>query len=488
MNMRTLTPLLIVLALLLPACLLAQNVADLAAKAASNDAPASAAAYDALKGMGAEGMQGLLKLLAPSDKGGDGAARIALHGLAARLSVRRTPAAPRAVYGQALGDYLKSEAATDCKRFAIVQLGICPSAECVPGLIAVLTSADLAGDAGEALAVNPSPEAKGAMEHLATNPNINVRIRALELLGRLRDPAVRDSLLEGAKAGNGTAVAAYVYQADAVRDGGKPDEARPMYLTALELAKADQLKSLALYGLTGVPQADLLPVVEPLLNTPGTREAAIRAYAAIASRFADEGDKDRGKQMLLHALEVGPSRGLAGEIAAKLRGLGVDIDPARAEGFISRWSVIGPFPGEDIDAEFPPEKGVDLAATIKAGDRDLKWTQQEAIDPAGIVNFQALMQPNQNVTGYMYAEVKVEQAQDVVLKCGSDDGMKLWLNGQQVHRAPQPRSLRVDEDSVEAHLEAGVNKVLVKVVQGGGDWQACVRLTDKDGKVLKFTQ
>jgi len=486
--MRTITPLLVVLALLLPACLLAQNVADLAAKAASNDAAASAAAFDTLREMGAEGVEGLLKLLAPSEKGGDGAARIALHGLAARLSVRRTPAAPRGVYGQALGDYLKTEAATDCKRFVIVQLGICPSAECVSGLVAVLANADLAGAAGEALAVNPSPEAKGAMEHLATNPNINVRIRALELLGRLRDPAVRDSLLEGAKAGNGTALAAYVYQADAVRDGGQPDEARPMYLTALELAKTDQLKSLALYGLTGVPQADLLPVVEPLLDAAGTREAALRAYAAIATRFADEGDKERGKQMLLRALEVGPSRGLAGEIAAKLRGLGVDIDPARAEGFISRWSVIGPFPGDDIEAEQEPEKNIDLAATVRAGDQDLKWKPQEAIDPAGLVNFVALMQPNQNVTGYMYAEVKVEQAGDVVLKCGSDDGMKLWVNGKLIHTAPEPRSLRVDEDSVDAHFEAGVNKVLVKVVQGGGDWQACVRLTDREGKVLKFTQ
>ncbi|MBM3473015.1 MAG: HEAT repeat domain-containing protein [Armatimonadetes bacterium] len=681
--MRTVTSLLIVLALVLPACVLAQDVADLASKAASNDAAERLAAFDALRGMGAAGVEGLLKLLVPAEQGGDSGARIALHGLAVRLSAPGEPAAPRAAFAKALGDYLKTEAATECKQFVVIQLHICGSAECVPGLVAMLSDADLAGDAVQALAVNPSPEAvtalraalattdgatrvqviqalgqrkdtkavpqlmalaqtapdevmiacvsalgeigdpaalklllpaldrgpeddrapvyeallrlaeglvtsnkasearavyvrvlaatktpavrqaaiiglgksgtpedagtfivsltdadaqvrrsaedalvslpgeqagvaiaeatraakpetkvalltvlsrrdepagKRAIEATTRDEDVNVRVRALELLDRLTDPAVRDTILEGAKAGNGVAVAAYVRQADAVRDGGKPDEARPMYLTALECAKTDELKSLALYGLAGVPQADLLPLVEPLLNADGTREAALRLYTAIASRLAAEGDQERGKQMLLRALELGPSRGLTGEIVGKLRGLGVDVDPAHAAGFISKWWVIGPFPGENIDADLPPEKAIDLAAPIKVGDRELTWTQHQTIDPMGIVNYAALMQPNTNVTAYMYAEVTVEQAQDVLLKCGSDDGMKLWLNGQQVHRAPQPRSLRVDEDSVEAHLEAGANKVLVKVVQGGGGWEACIRLTDRNGTALRFSQ
>jgi hypothetical protein len=98
-----------------------------------------------------------------------------------------------------------------------------------------------------------------------------------------------------------------------------------------------------------------------------------------------------------------------------------------------------------------------------------------------------MLQPNTNSTAYMYAEVKVEQPQDVLFQCGSDDGMKLWLNGRLIHRAAEPRSLQVDQDAVEARLEAGTNQVLVKVVQGGGDWQACIRLTDRAGRPLEFT-
>jgi hypothetical protein len=338
------------------------------------------------------------------------------------------------------------------------------------------------------LARRDEPDGRRAIEAAANDADVNVRTRALELLGRLADPAVRETLLEGVKAGNGVALTAYVKQADAVRDGGKPDEARPMYLTALDQARTDGLRSLALYGLAGVPSPELLPIVEPRLNETGTREAALRAYTAIASRFADEGDRERGKQMLLRALEFGPSREQTGDLVGKLRALGVDIDPARAGGFISTWSILGPFPGADVDAELAPEKGVDLAATVKAGDRELTWTPHQTNDPSGIVNLAALLDPHENSTAYLYAEVSVEPAQDILLKCGSDDGIKVWLNGTEIHRAPQPRSLRIDEDSVEAHLEAGVNKLLAKVVQGGGGWEACIRLTDRDGKPLRFTQ
>jgi hypothetical protein len=76
----------------------------------------------------------------------------------------------------------------------------------------------------------------------------------------------------------------------------------------------------------------------------------------------------------------------------------------------------------------------------------------------------------------------------VLLKTGSDDGMKCWLNGKVVHAYANPRSLTVDEDSVEAQLAAGVNRILVKVANGGGGWVCCLRITDRDGRPLAFEQ
>jgi len=192
--------------------------------------------------------------------------------------------------------------------------------------------------------------------------------------------------------------------------------------------------------------------------------------------------------VLISAVESGAPREASQSAVAKLRELGVDFDPARASGFVTTWWVIGPFPGGNVDTEYPPEGGVDLAAAVQAGDREARWQQHHTGDFEGIVNLLPLLDPNQNVTAYLYAEVNVDAAQDVLLKMGSDDGMVCWLNGERIHRAPQPRSLTVDQDTVEARLNAGANKVLLKVAQGGGDWSCCLRLTDRDGKAIQFAQ
>jgi hypothetical protein len=44
----------------------------------------------------------------------------------------------------------------------------------------------------------------------------------------------------------------------------------------------------------------------------------------------------------------------------------------------------------------------------------------------------------------------------------------------------------VDQDVVKAHLEAGANRILLKVLNGGGNWQACLRITDPDSHPIKF--
>jgi len=466
----------------------AQTVAHLAAQAASNDATERRAGFEGLRALDSAGLEELLDLLEPAEVGGDGDARIALHGLAVRLSAPSAPERRRAVFARELGEYLQSAAPAECRQFVVVRLHICGSPVGVPGLAAALAEPTLADDAVDALAAIPGPRARAALGAAAsdTDVDVNVRVRALELLGRLGDPAARDTLLDAAKAGNGVALVAYVKQADAVRDAGEPADARPMYVAALELAGTDELKSLALYGMAGTPDYDLLWLVEPHLSQAGTREAALRAFVAVALRQAEGGSAWQAKQMLLRALQLGPSRELAGEIAGKLREMGVTVDPLRPTGFITQWQLAGPFPGDDIDAELAPERGIDLAAAMAAGDREVKWAQH-LTDPSGIVNFAEMLQPNTNSTAYMYAEVKVEQPQDVLFQCGSDDGMKLWLNGRLIHRAAEPRSLQVDQDAVEARLEAGTNQVLVKVVQGGGDWQACIRLTDRAGRPLEFT-
>ena len=53
--------------------------------------------------------------------------------------------------------------------------------------------------------------------------------------------------------------------------------------------------------------------------------------------------------------------------------------------------------------------------------------------------------------------------------CGSDDGIKLWLNGKLVHTHNALRGYQLS-DEVTVQLKAGVNRLVVKVSQHDGGW------------------
>jgi len=69
---------------------------------------------------------------------------------------------------------------------------------------------------------------------------------------------------------------------------------------------------------------------------------------------------------------------------------------------------------------------------------------------------------------------------------GSDDGIVCWLNGARIHANNANRGLTVDEDVVKTRLEAGANRILLKVLNGGGNWSGCLHITSPDGRPIKF--
>ncbi len=498
-----------------------EAVSLLIAEARGNDAAVRAAALAALGRIG--DLRAAPVIAAALGKGDDRQQRAAFDAyllLAERLLEGEKATNALSIYSNAL----KSATTGAQKCAALVGIGKVGSAESVPVVLPYLADADPRVRQGalqclanmpdpktsdalaeamknaqpsvkagllRVLAQREEPAAAQAIEAATGDPNAEVRVTAYELLNRLDDPALEDTLLEAATDGSpgvhAVALRAYMRLADG-RRGNEPDVARAMYSRALDLAKEDLLKSAALRGLASVPDVGLLPKVEPMLQNEAVRGDALAAYVAIAAKLADEGQEDRAIEMLKGALEMSPPRDVLDTAIAELRDLGIKIDPAQAAGFITTWWLLGPLPGADVDREWGPEKGVDLTASVAANGRDVPWKQHHTTDASGIVNLLALMDPNQNTTAYLYAEVTVPQAQDILFKAGSDDGMILWLNGQQIHRAPDPRSLQVDQDTIQARLNAGVSKVLMKVVQGGGDWQCCLRLTNPDGRPIAFEQ
>jgi hypothetical protein len=85
---------------------------------------------------------------------------------------------------------------------------------------------------------------------------------------------------------------------------------------------------------------------------------------------------------------------------------------------------------------------------------------------------------------YLRTRVSLPAAQKVQMVMGSDDGIKVWLNGKVVHANDVIRPLGSASDKVAVDFKKGWNLLLVKVTQGGGDWAACVALRNEDGGEL----
>jgi HEAT repeat protein len=157
----------------------------------------------------------------------------------------------------------------------------------------------------------------------------------------------------------------------------------------------------------------------------------------------------------------------------------------RFDDYITAWKVSGPYAkqGADqsalFDVAFAPEKeGEEAEWRIMAPgtSQDRPWLLEFDKDPA---------LAGENRLAYLRTRVWSPKEQKAQLEMGSDDGIKVWLNGELVHANNATRPASPGQDKAEVTLKEGWNPVLVKVTQGGGEWAACVRVRRPDGNKLE---
>ena len=88
---------------------------------------------------------------------------------------------------------------------------------------------------------------------------------------------------------------------------------------------------------------------------------------------------------------------------------------------------------------------------------------------------------------YAYTEVTAPKDMPGQIRIGSDDGNRVWLNGDLVWHNPVDRGAAIDQDIVDVSFKKGVNRILVKISQGGGGWNFCLRVTTPDGLGIAAT-
>jgi hypothetical protein len=124
-----------------------------------------------------------------------------------------------------------------------------------------------------------------------------------------------------------------------------------------------------------------------------------------------------------------------------------------------------------VEADFVKrgDGGVDLKAGYKSGEKTVKWKRFTA-NSRGFVSLGEAAGKESWAVAYGYAEVESVHPRECVLKVGSNDGIKIWLNGKVVHEHEVVRGYTANEDATTVRLEAGVNRIIVKVDHTKYSW------------------
>jgi poly(3-hydroxybutyrate) depolymerase len=162
--------------------------------------------------------------------------------------------------------------------------------------------------------------------------------------------------------------------------------------------------------------------------------------------------------------------------------------------FLKTWLVAGPFPGTlaaDALLEHGGEAAIrptpDLTHALPGGAR-VSWKSFSSWSDA--VSLDEAMGASPDATGVAYAFTTLKRAEagQALISLGSDDGVRVFLNGALVHEHLGRRPLVLDEDRVLVPMLAGENAILVKVEQRRGPWSFALRVLEPGTELALATE
>lgn len=148
------------------------------------------------------------------------------------------------------------------------------------------------------------------------------------------------------------------------------------------------------------------------------------------------------------------------------------------------FAVLGSFPVDPatgVNTSLAPDGEVPaLGVTFRTPDnRPVSWKVMRA--PNGVLDITNEFVPNKNAVAYASFAVKSPEDRNAVLMTGSDDGIKVFVNGDPVFTKRAFRGLRTDEDRIPIVLKKGWNTVVLKVDQAEVLWAVTARLVNPEG-------
>jgi hypothetical protein len=274
------------------------------------------------------------------------------------------------------------------------------------------------------------------------------------------------------------------------------DQIRQFVLDAKRQGRARRLALELLTRLDTRAPARLIP---RLLDDPEFRRDAVAVAIEEGRRATAESNSEKALASFLRGFDAARDVDQVRELATALKSLGRDVSIVEHLGFIVDWRVIGPFDGPNFTAfanVYPPERELNFDARYEGQSGPVSWRRVRTQDEFGTVDLVKALRATDDAAAYALAQVISPESRTAQLRCGADDNIRVWLNGEQVFAKEEwQNGTRLDRFVTPIRLQAGVNSILVKVCQGpkyrdpgmANPWSLQLRVCDSAGKGIPLS-
>jgi CubicO group peptidase (beta-lactamase class C family) len=162
--------------------------------------------------------------------------------------------------------------------------------------------------------------------------------------------------------------------------------------------------------------------------------------------------------------------------------------------FLKNWLILGPV--KIIEDTIKPEEAIQKEVfdkdyfssveitpnkylpKIQIEKKEYSWKMVKNSDDA--IDLNQVLGENNFAIAYALAEIKMDSPAKILIGVGSDDGIKIFLNGELIHENWIPRPVNKDDDIISLNLKKGSNQILLKVQNMEYGWGFTIRPLGKD--------
>lgn len=158
--------------------------------------------------------------------------------------------------------------------------------------------------------------------------------------------------------------------------------------------------------------------------------------------------------------------------------------------FLRKWLFLGPidipwhgegyFPDGQAQRQFFDADSLPLdpfKPQVEIGGKKYEWAVLDS--EYGVIDLSQVSK-DWFKAAYVRAQIEMPEARQCVLGIGSDDHVKVWLNGELIHEnwTQGGRGVVPDNDRVPVTFQKGTNQLVLKIQNGGGPWGFACRLLE----------